>query len=473
MAWMKLTEFNLYPCDMCVGQPDFSPHIPQKLMYGIEKGKYKIQYVSGAVRSNNRQRYQRDGIQQYEKKWNKYYDISMIPSSVLSSYNFTFFPQIKLNVFQCQYGTLPGFTKDGAATKQLAQYYATNQNMVDQMYEIISGQVAPLQFEVNNLSNISFWYTDNCAPCVQGNICYALYQNIENVTMPVNSISVLSFNIHTLKPNKPEYYKMNINQANTLYTIPYVYQQNLLNQQKRKQYILNLKKYNTIGYGLNYSNIYLSYHNTYKTKHNSDVFWKIKKIKQYSLFNLITQITSTTTIPLFSGIYTIIPSLAMFFVYDNDEQDNSIIEYSLDGQQYIQKISDNIKQFTFSLEDTAQVTFYKPCYLYSGKVALEDILNADIEYTVNNQFTSDEINTIKQDINIVNSEFYLYITQESIQIISINVLNLRQNITAKFLYGPFKTIQQARASLINYCINNSFDYQQISDTIYAIGSKDV
>lgn len=468
MAWVKLTDFNLYPCDMCAGQPDFTPYIPPKLLYGLQKGKYKIQYVSGAVRSNNRQRYQRDGLQQYERRWNKYYDMSIIPESVLSSYNYTFFPQIKLNVFQCQYGTLPGFTKDGTATRQLAQYYATNQHMIDQTYSIISSQIIPLQFEVSNMSNISFWYTDNCAPCVQGNICYALYQNIENTTMPANSISVISFNIHTLIPNKSEYYKMDINESNILYNIPYVYQQNLLNQQKRKQYILNLKKYNTIGYGLNNSNIYLSYQNTYKSRHTPDIFWKIKKIKQYNLFNIITQIKTITSIPLFNGIYTIIPSLEMSF-----EQNTDLIEYMIDDKIHIQKALSNIKQFTFSLENTVQITFYKPCYLYSGKVTLKDILNPDTKYTINNQSMNDEINTLKQDINIISSDIYLYITQESIQIISMNILNLKQNISAKSLYGPFKTIQQARSSLINYCINNSLDYQQISNTMYAIGSKDV
>ena len=42
--------------------------------------------------------------------------------------------------------------------------------------------------------------------------------------MPANSISVISFNIHTLIPNKSEYYKMDINESNILYNIPYVYQ---------------------------------------------------------------------------------------------------------------------------------------------------------------------------------------------------------------------------------------------------------
>lgn len=553
MAWVQITDFTLYPCDMCIGQTDFTPYTLQRFKYGIEKGKYKIEYVSGAVRSNNFQRYEKyllSGIT-YERKWNKYYDSLQLDLSQLD-FDYSPLPQIKLNVFQCQYGTLPGFTKKGTATKALAEHYGSKQFITTDIYDRISEEIAPLEFEVLQQSNISFWYTDDCAPCVEGNITYRLYQNIESSTIPINGLSVISFHIHSLDVHTSQYYKLQVKDATTI-SAPYMYQQNIIAYNSNRQYIKSLKSYNMIGYNSNKDNIYLTYKNNYQSTKNEDIFWQIKKLKSANKYNLITEMsTGGTNIPLFRGTYTIIihwpkTNKLMNYQYINTSTANNttesnndtnidiqiidifinditkeyvltltnaaIVNFFMPCQIYTYDDSENlvffdkiirantyftlnegiykiinmkyhlitygqtdiildekIKQYTFLLNQTSLVNFGIPGYLYSGIINGDQLISNS---SINNQQVPSDISENNQliekykDINYINADFYLYITNEYIQIVNRNITNKLINN----LYGPFNSIEQAQKALILYCISNSLDYEKASDMIYIIGQK--
>ena len=453
MAWVSIGNFTLYPCDICVGQSDFQPYTPNILLYGLEPGQYKIEYVSGAVRSNNRQRFQKFLLSGYHRRWNKYYPFQQLSEQALKAYDYSFFPQLKLNVFQCQYGTLPGFTHNGTATKQLAQYYATNKNMITEIYEEISGQIAPLQFEIDRQSEISFWYTDDCAPCIQGFITYKISKNTESDIIPINGLSVISFNIYNLQSNISEYYKLNERLDSTLMTMPYKYQQNLLQSNIKKQHLLNLKQYNTIGYDNNKNSIFISYKNNYKSQILDDIFWKITKRNTNHSFNIITEVKAGSKIPLFTGCYTLI--LTAGYV----REDSIIISYN---NTDIKKQRDK-QQYTFYLDDTYQVSIQKSGgYLYSGKVTINDLME---KYNIPDDYIERDLPiTLLNSINYTYSEFYLYITQALIIIEKSMYFQNDPN-----LYGPFSTLQEAQKAVINYCIKNSLEYEQTSETEYAIG----
>lgn len=462
MAWIQITDFTLYPCDMCIGQYDFQPYIPQQFKYGITKGKYKIQYVSGAVRSNNYQRYEKYLVNtEYQRNWNKYYSSLEIDLNKLS-FQVGNLKEFKLNVFQCEYGILPGFTKNGTATKQLAQYYATNNNIVKEIYQQISGQIAPLQFELFQTNSISFWYTDDCAPCVQGSITYKLYQNIQDLNIPLNGLSVISYNIYDLTTYPSQYYMLNQKFNSVRLNIPYTYQQSILQYNSKKQYIKNLKAYNTIGFDNNKNSIFLTYKNSYQDYQIEDIFWQIKKIRSYIKYNLITEVLqSGRMIPLFQGIYTFIPN-------NNKQFKNGTIKYNnkeinLYGQQ----------QYSFTIDQTTMVKFNGTGYLYSGYITGQQLLqknkfavnqNQQIQIVQNGLIQKDNIKY--KDINYINSDFYLYIDNTYIQIINVPVIT-KYNINQ--LYGPFNSIKQAEEALVKYCIVNSIDYEKITDTKYIIG----
>ena len=553
MSWNKLCLFQLIGSNMCFGQKNFSPYIPDTLMYGLEKGTYRISYVSGAIRSHNSQRfisflpkqlkiqslensideingkyYQSsintwtkynlnssdiitinledniftiyknnnklisfsEDIQEfqynnklynfitkstYQYKWNKFYNLQYNLES-LKNYDFSFFPQLKYAVFQCQYGTLPGFTPFGYNTIELAEYYAKGKNIPLQLYNLVSSYIKPLEFTLQKKNSISFWYNDDCAPCVEGSITYQLEKYINNSNVVINSFGVLSYNIQTLETQAPEYYKVS-NQQTIETADDYITQHNYIDINSNITYIKNLQKFNTLGYYNNSSNyknnknMYVSYINLYDTKYNQDLYWEIEKIKPTSNIDLLAKIDSTEyNIPLFLGTYTIIPSTSKY----------------LSGQittLNTQFNNQNLQFYTFSLNNTTLLSFNNcKCFLYSGMTTKENILSYYNTTYNNNQQTIEKQKDIEKiqllsDISLVNYNFYLYISpnKDFIQIISniqqdiINQYIIQEN--SNYLIGPFNTIEQAQKQIDKYCILNGLEYSKINQNYFSIGIK--
>ena len=89
MQWIEVLTFTLNPSIMCAGETDFTPYMPYQLKNGLQKGKYKIQYVSGAVRSHNVHLHKMY-IDSYNLKWNKYYTF-LDNTIILDDFDTSFF----------------------------------------------------------------------------------------------------------------------------------------------------------------------------------------------------------------------------------------------------------------------------------------------------------------------------------------------------------------------------------------------
>lgn len=448
---------------MCAGEIDFKPYIPIQLLEGLDSGTYKIQYVSGAIRSHNHLRFT-SFIPQFNLKWNKYYTLQENNITEFQRFNYKNFPELKFNVLQCQFGTLPGFTTLGTNTKQLANLFSLGKNLPQEVLQLIQDDIKPLEFTIDTKTPISFWYTDNCAPCVQGSMTYNLYKDVESKNKAVNSISVVSFNIINNKVNKSEYYQLHQHDKG-INSKPFIYQQVIIQPKNSSLYIQNLKQYNTIGYNKNTilnNGLYRTYIRNYKSKHLDNMYWKLTKNNKIQDFNLITLIKDQNQFPLFSNTYTLIPS-------KSEELSGNII---LNNNEII-NLSGNY--YNFDINTTTEVIFNTNAYLYAGKITYQKLLqNEQIIIQENTNINQQNIinQFIKEDINIINNDYYLYIqynNQDNSGIAKI-ITNANTNTILRqyqYLLGPFKTLQDATNALIEYFYANDYIYQKINEINYS------
>lgn len=498
MAWIKLNngnnQFTLNPSLMCAGEKNFNPYIPEFLIKGLQPGKYKIQYISGAIRSHNKFRYN-NYIPQFELKWNKYYKFQDYDIINFKEFNCNFFPELKFNALQCEYGTLPGFTTIGTYDKSLAQIFSKGENVPEDIYEYIYDDIKPLEFQLTRFSTISFWYTDNCAPCVEGSMTFGIYINTEVENMAANGISVVSFNIKNLKTKKPEYY--NLQQKITADSKQlYKYQEILLEIQETNKYIQDLTLYNTLSYYKNTienDGLYQIYNKDYTKDNIEHVYWKLTKINNNVLFNILTEIKNNKTIPLFKNIYTLIPSkskeLSGSIIFVDKYNDFNNKTYNLSGSEYV-----------FSINQTTIIDFINVnAYLYVGKVTYEDLIKNKTKYTYqNNQdeaiitYTENLLNiTLEENEQItekllienkslVNSDYYIYISYDKndnniisgiIKIITSVIQDTLNNNFYK-LIGPFNNIDDAIIEIKKYCFTNGYQYEEIDNITYVFGKEE-
>ena len=167
MAWSKYLELNLSVNGLnAIGSPQFNGFGES---YKFPAGQYRLSYVSGGVIS-----YSSEII---NPKYNRYEIIS--GGLYFGQYSPSYFPEQKRYVWQCMYGTLPGFTSGGFNNPNLIK------NLFSDTY---------LDFSLNRTTTLNFWYTDDCPACTNGNIQYDVYR-YEETDSYTNGITVLTMNI--------------------------------------------------------------------------------------------------------------------------------------------------------------------------------------------------------------------------------------------------------------------------------------
>ena len=136
MSWIKYSILTLnVNKNNAIGSNEFNGNGE---ILKFVPGKYKICYDNGGIISQN--------LDNENLKINKYVDYTDRGGLIFGNYTPAFFKEQKRYVWQCIYGTLPGFSESGFDDLNILNNLSNNE----------------LLFNIIRPTSLNFWYNDDC-----------------------------------------------------------------------------------------------------------------------------------------------------------------------------------------------------------------------------------------------------------------------------------------------------------------------